>query len=449
MTATKCGSHQCDTPQKGYQCQPELSHSWGQYSPYFEVPSEIDPSVPSGCEVTFAQILSRHGARDPTASKTTTYAKLVDSIHSKAASYGPGYEFIQEYNYTLGADQLTNFGQEQMINSGIKFYERYQALASKSLPFVRSSGQVRVVESAQNWTQGFHNTLLADGKATAPKDFPYDILAIPEAAGVNNTLNHALCTAFETGIYSSVGDAAQAAWVNVFIPPILAEINQNLPGANLTAKDAISFLDLCPFNTVVDGAVSPFCHLFTRDQWRQYDYYQALGKWYGIGPGNPLGSTQGVGWVNELLARLTNTPVVDHTSTNSTLDDSSATFPLNRTLYADFSHDNDMTGILAALGVYNRTAQLSQTSVESPLANGGYSASWTVPFAARIYVEKMTCDAGSGGSSGEELVRILVNDRVVPLQNCGTDELGRCTLSRFVESQSFARGGGLWNLCFV
>ncbi len=148
--------------------------------------------------------------------------------------------------------------------------------------------------------------------------------------------------------------------------------------------------------------------------------------------------------MNELLARLTGTPVVDHTSTNSTLDSSGATFPLHRTLYADFSHDNDMTGILAALGVYNRTAQLSTTKIERAEINGGYSASWTVPFAARIYVEKMSC-----GGTGEELVRILVNDRVVPLQGCGADALGRCTLSRFVDRPELRPERGLWNLCFA
>jgi hypothetical protein len=212
---------------------------------------------------------------------------------------------------------------------------------------------------------------------------------------------------------------------------------------------AVHMMDLCPFNTVASSAtnasaISPFCGLFTSAEWASYDYYQTLGKWYGYGPGNPLGSTQGVGFANELIARLTGTPVIDHTSTNATLDADPATFPLNRTLYADFSHDNDMTAIFAALGLYNGTSMLSNTTRESARQAGGYSAAWTVTFAARAYIEKMTC----GGDSAEELVRVLVNDRVVPLQGCGADALGRCALGDFVDSLSFARGGGLWDLCF-
>lgn len=144
----------------------------------------------------------------------------------------------------------------------------------------------------------------------------------------------------------------------------------------------------------------------------------------------------------------------DGNSTNSTLDLSPATFPLGRPLYADFSHDNTMTSIFAALGLYGDTGNLPAERKLLPRQTHGYSAVWTVPFAGRMYVEKTRC-GGSGGDDDddlddldEELVRIVVNDRVMPLLGCGADEPGRCRLSAFVESLSFARGGGLWDRCF-
>lgn len=245
---------------------------------------------------------------------------------------GP-YAFLAGYEYTLGADQLTVFGQQEMVNSGIKFRSRYRGLAKHYTPFVRSSGEARVVESAQNWTQGFG-------------DISTSILVIPEGDGVNNTLNHDLCTAFENGSDSNIASSAQAIWADIFIPPIQARLNGALSGANLTVSDAINMMDLCPFNTVASssGAVSSFCALFTEQEWRKYDYYETLGKYYGYSYGNPLGAAQGVGWANELIARLTSEPVHEGASTNSTLDEDNATFPLGRHLYADFSHDNDMTG---------------------------------------------------------------------------------------------------------
>lgn len=261
-------------------------------------------------------------------------------------------------------------------------------------------------------------------------------------------LNHGLCTAFETlPPYSVTGANAQQTFLNTFLAPITQRLNDNLPGANISAADTISMMDLCPFNTVASstGAISPFCDLFEGPEWRNYNYYQSLGKYYGYGSGNPLGPTQGVGYTNELIARLTGTAVVDRTSVNHTLDDNPTTFPVGagHPLFADFSHDNDITSIHAAMGFYNTLPLSNTTQQDAKADNAGYSAAFTVPFASRTYFEKMTCKGLNG-----EWVRVIVNGRVIPLQNCMADSKGRCRLDAFVNSLSFARNGGKWNECF-
>ena len=48
----------------------------------------------------------------------------------------------------------------------------------------------------------------------------------------------------------------------------------------------------------------------------------------------------GKGWVQELVSRLTYTPLeIFDSSTNSTLDGDSITFPLNQPIYVDATHD--------------------------------------------------------------------------------------------------------------
>ena len=412
------------------------------------MPSDISPEIPKECTITFAQILSRHGARDPTASKTKGYNATIQQIHTNVKNYTGIYAFLKSYEYTLGADQLTAFGQQELVNSGIKYYERYEELARHVTPFVRSSGEARVVESAQNWTQGFRNARVADKLANhSAGAYPSVNVIIPEADyGVNSTLNHDLCTAFENGTDSDIADDAQAIWANVFVPPIQARLNRGLPGANLSIDETIDMMDLCPFNTVASsmGKISPFCTLFTDAEWIQYNYYETLGKWYGYSYGNPLGPTQGAGFTNELIARMTNKPVHDDTSTNHTLDNNPKTFPLGRQMYADFSHDNDMTAIFSAIGLYNGTAQLPNTTIVEARQADGYSAAWTVPFAARAYFEKMQCQGDH-----KELVRVVINDRVLPLAQCSGDSLGRCTLAAFIDSLEFAKMGGYWDQCFV
>jgi hypothetical protein len=61
---------------------------------------------------------------------------------------------------------------------------------------------------------------------------------------------------------------------------------------------------------------------------------------YGSAFGNPTGRVQGVGYIKELVARLTHTPIKVHdSSTNSTLDDNPITFPLGQSLYVDATHE--------------------------------------------------------------------------------------------------------------
>ncbi len=371
------------------------------------------------------------------------YRETVDHIQQTAWRFPGIYEFLKTYQYHLGADQLTVFGQQELVNSGIKFYKRYQSLAKDTVPFVRSAGQERVVESAQNWTQGFHKARAVDEAATTPDNFQYNIVVIPEGEAFNNTLSHGTCKKFD----SITGTEAQRTWASEFTPSVVKRVNSALAGAHLNWEQVIHLMDMCPFETVANrlGTVSSFCRLFSNEDWLNYDYYQTLGKYYGYTNGNPLGATQGIGFVNELIARMTNTPVNDHTNTNSSLDESEMTFPIGKTnLFADFSHDNDISEIFAALGLFNMTNPPSVVRRQSAKELGGYAASWTVPFAARAYFEKMRCEGEK-----EEFVRVLVNDRVMPLQTCGGDRLGRCRLSKFVDSLSFARSGSNWDKCFA
>lgn len=427
----------CDTIDHGYRCSPKTTHFWGQYSLWFSVPSKIDVAPPKDCKVTFANVLSRHGGRDPTIGKTLAYGVLIADIQSKAKQYPGKYEFLKHYEYTLGADQLTDAGRQEMVNSGVHFYRRYEKLIKKHTPFVRAGGQQRVIESAQMWLRGI-------SRSTGQPPEGID-LTIPEGPKWNNTLSHDTCPAFDEGPSHGLGERAQHIWVKEFVPPIRHRVNSEL-GTNLSMISIVYLMDMCPFDTLAhpDAKMSEFCHLFTDKEWHAYDYYQTLGKYYGYSVGNPLGATQGVGYVNELLARLTEKPVEDNTNTNSTLDSDPKTFPLDRKVYADFSHDNDISGVLAALGLYNETKPLSNTTIESTKDTGGFSAAWTVPFASRLYVEKLQCK-----HEEEEYVRIIVNDRVHPMKFCDADKHGRCKLSKFVESQEFARTGGNWGGCFT
>lgn len=436
----------CNTVNGGYNCFADISHRWGQYSPYFSLAGEgVSDAVPNGCHLTFVQVLSRHGARFPTESKSLQYAELVADIKANATDYKGDAAFLRDYNYTLGSDDLTTFGEKQMFSSGVKFYQRYSSLTENIVPFIRASGSSRVIASAEQFIQGFQETKSSDRCVVPHQPTPKVNVIISEQTGSNNSLNHNTCPKLENDSHS---DKITDKYTSLIAPPIAQRLESQLPGVHLSTHDITYLMDMCAFDTVAatpDGSIqSPFCALFTSQEWTEYNYFQSLGKYYGYGAGNPLGPTQGVGFVNELIARLTQTPVQDHTSTNSTLDARDApTFPLNSTLYADFTHDNGLISIFFALGLYNGTKPLPKKHVQSADGADGYSAAWTVPFAARAYVEMMQCRG-----EHEPLIRVLVNDRVVPLHGCEVDVLGRCRRDDFIHGLSFAREGGDWTDCY-
>lgn len=429
-------------------------------------------------------ILARHGARDPTLGKSILYAalinKLKDTIKSNGIKLRGKYMFLNDYEYTLGSDQLTAFGKEELFNLGWKIFNTYPNYGTGNAtlkPFIRTTSQERVEMSARYWASGYDaasrcqnhtGRQLADygcrpdSKDVNDYDFAPDVI-IAEDNPSNNTLSHGLCTAFEFGNASHVGAEAASPFLFSFTEPIAARLNKEMElegtDSELGALEVLYLMDLCPFETVANfngshaasyilPQLSKFCHLFTEVEWEQYGYYQSLTKFYGYGPGNPLGPTQGVGYVNELLARLTQTPVKDHTNTNTTLDSNPHTFPLDRLLYVDFSHDNDMMSIFAALRLFDSTTSLDTKKVMTPEETAGFSAAWAVPFSARLVVEKLQCPDRWDGQEKEEVVRVLMNDRVVPMWWCGGDQLGMCTVRKFVKSLEWARRGGDWEKCW-
>ncbi|KAF8870773.1 histidine phosphatase superfamily [Infundibulicybe gibba] len=112
---------------------------------------------------------------------------------------------------------------------------------------------------------------------------------------------------------------------------------------------------------------------------------------------------------------------------------SPTTFPLNRTIYVDFSHDSRVIAIHTALGRFNIPRPLDPTGRNK---DDGWKASKMAPFSARMVVEKLACGGG-------EFVRILVNDAVQLLKFCGAGGDGVCRLPEFVESQAYARSDGM------
>lgn len=150
---------------------------------------------------------------------------------------------------------------------------------------------------------------------------------------------------------------------------------------------------------------SAFCDLFTFSEWESFEYsidVSFAGNNYFQ---SPTGKAVGIAYVEEVLARLNHHVLLtSETQANITLDNNTSTFPLNQTLYFDFSHDTNIAAVLTAfgltqfaqflpssgkLGVYaSRNRIRSDTRpCTGPPPNRQLIVSHLQPFAARLDIE--------------------------------------------------------------
>jgi hypothetical protein len=146
-----------------------------------------------------------------------------------------------------------------------------------------------------------------------------------------------------------------------------------------------------------------------------------------------------------VLARLQNhTLGYSGSQINVTLDNNTETFPLNQSLYLDFSHDTNIASILTAFGL-RQFAKLLLPS-EYP-GKHDFTVSHITPFGARLDIEiiqapKPVAPDRSGYLEGGETkyIHFVLNQRTLPLgvsfPECDADRKdGWCELETFIKVQ--------------
>lgn len=402
-------------------------HSWGNLAPWFSVPSSefglphASPLVPEGCGINQVFLLHRHGARYPTAgSSPSAFATKLHSLANSTGFTASGpLEFLNDWTYKLGAEILTPFGREQLYDLGVSFRVNYGELLKgfNDLPVFRTTSEARMLDSSLNFAAGFFGV--------QSYQTSYHQLIEIEEPGFNSTLQPTnVCPD------ASLSGGQSGKWSAVYTPPIIRRLSKYLNGVNLTASDIIGMQQLCAYETVALG-FSSFCDAFTEEEWKQYEYYNDLGFWYSNGPGSPSAAARGIGWLQELVSRLTQTRISEfNSSVNKTIVTSDIWFPLDQPIYVDATHDNVMANIVTAL---NLTSLASSGPLPTDHIPEGrtYFTSKIAPFASNLVAQVLSCPA----SSTPTHIRFILNDGVAPLtglQGCAEDKNGLCELSAFL-----------------
>jgi len=136
------------------------------------------------------------------------------------------------------------------------------------------------------------------------------------------------------------GRLATKTWHDHYLADATKRLNNLSPGFDWTTADSYNAQDLCAYETVALG-YSQFCSLFTIEEWQGYEYSYKISFAGNSGFQSPTGRAIGIGYVQEILARLRHELITEPVAqVNVTLDSDPESFPLNQKLFFDFSHDS-------------------------------------------------------------------------------------------------------------
>lgn len=262
-----------------------------------------------------------------------------------------------------------------------------------------------------------------------------------------------------------IGDAAVFTYIPKYLGAATARMQNYAPsGFMFTTNDTYAMQSICAYENAYLGYTnSEFCNLFTAAEWEGFEYTLDIEYYYDFSFGNPTGRAQGLGYLQELLARLQDQYInVSHSSVNSTLDDNANTFPLNQPFYADFTHDDIIISVLTAMSL-DYLRQAPDPSTYPPNQDRRFRLSHLTPFGARLITEVISCASPDPtpvrqhrvqyyptqygwdpANATHKFIRMRLNNGILPLSTLrgGACDNGRgdgmCAMSDFLSSQQNA-----------
>lgn len=419
----------------------------GQLSHYFPNPDGwgVDEySLPDNASIAQLHMLHRHGSRYPTigAGATDLAAKIQNYTNGTLGdvTFEGELSFLNTWTYLLGNEILVPVGKQELFDSGTLHQYMYGHLYPNngSKITARSTTQDRMTKSAEYFLAGFFGLQWQDNATL--------VLAIEDLEGTwNNSLAGYYDCPNSNAYVNQGGNNATAAWAAIYLANATERLAPLAGGKfNWTVEDSYNAQSLCAYETVALG-YSSFCGLFTYAEWQGYEYSIDINFAGNNAFQSPTGRAVGVGYVEELQARLKHhlikSPVAN---VNVTLDNNTATFPLDQDLFFDFSHDTNIMGILTAFGLTQFAPVLPADHI---VPDRELVVSHVTPFATRLDIEIIDTPAPLSGdrSAGPtyedgaptKYVHFVLNQRTLPLgasyEACGQRDDGWCEMGAFME----------------
>ncbi|KAK4704915.1 hypothetical protein P7C70_g1287, partial [Phenoliferia sp. Uapishka_3] len=369
------------------------------------------PAVLIGASVFTSSTVTEHGIQQLLTGEDGTndeilVAKLlnISTTEGGAPFLGP-LEFLNTYVYQLGLSLLVPSGSAMEYQSAADFWNTrgrllfnatagqayynatYQNGSSRPTLVLRTTSQARILASEQAWAAGFFGPTNTSAQ--------YDLVEIKEGGGANDTL--ALdCVNSDVAAIGYTGDDAVFEFIPLYLQEATERMNNYLVNGAISfnVNDTYAMQSICTYEYATFGD-SEFCYLFTEQEWAGFEYSLDLEYYYDFSFGQATGRAQGIGYVEEMIARLKGKPVAaTNTNVNKTIDDDPAKFPIGEKLYMDMSHDDVQVSVITALGVKYFQGELPITA-SAPSPSRPFRISYMTPFASRLNTEVIGCTSAS------------------------------------------------------
>ncbi|KAK6458869.1 histidine phosphatase superfamily [Scheffersomyces xylosifermentans] len=393
------------TPQQASVEQYNIIRYLGGSAPYLQSPGNgISTDIPDQCTLEQVQLLSRHGERYPTVKKGQDFEKVLEKLNEQKSTFKGPLAFLNDYQYfvtdksqyaletTPENSEGTYAGTTNLLRHGAYFRSRYSDLFnSNDTLLVFTSNSNRVHQSAESFARGFLGDQWDDDKVKI------NIIAEDATSGANSLTPGDSCHKYD----EDANEDLVKSFNEDYLQNILDRLKKDNKDIGIKTKHVKDMFEYCAYEINVKG-FSPFCDIFTNEDFNYYGYDNDLDKYYTTGPGNNLTATIGTVLLNASLTLLK--------------DDSA-----KNKVWLSFTHDTDIDHFLSALGIFTPKEDLPLGYIDF---DRSYIHAYIVPQAARIYTEKLKC-------GNDSYIRYVINDSVKPIPECSSGPGFSCKFDDF------------------
>lgn len=392
----------------------------GGNGPYIEKAGYgISREAPGGCKVDQVISMLRHGERYPQAGEKEPIETALKKLKgANIGNKGP-LGFLPEWKY-FGDNPATYeqvsysgpyAGNMDILNRGAVYRARYDNLWDKeSYVPIFTGNYERCIDAARNFGEGF----LGDNYSSLGA---LNIISEKEYAGANSLAPICKSGKPRDGVCRMTSNAKNnyTDYIDYTFPQAkvaAARLNREYRNLDLTTFDIESLMIMTSYELTSKGS-SPWFNVFTEEEWIGFEYHKSLYFYYCAGPGFKWYAPTGSVYVNSTRALLNDGP------------------RKAGTMFWNFSHDTDITPILALLGIGVPPTDPPLDGNNIPFGES-YSITETCPMGTHFTIERLNCTTSPLSDEGI-YVRFVLNDAVEPLAYCQNGPGYSCPLDKYNE----------------